>query len=65
MTFQTDEQQYETGRIEQEISYDYIIDLYQKFKNMKLEKHELEKRVAVLKVLADHVGDYMVVKYKQ
>lgn len=58
------EQQHQVGQIEQEISYDYIIDLYQKFKDMQLDEQELEKRVAVLKVLADHVGDYMVVKYK-
>ena len=58
------EQHHEVGQIEQEISYDYIIDLYQKFKDMQLDEQELDKRVAVLKVLADHVGDYMVVKYK-
>ena len=58
------EESCEVGEIEQEISYDYIIDLYKKFKDMQLDEQELEKRVAVLKVLADHVGDYMVVKYK-
>lgn len=58
------EESCEVKQIEQEISYDYIIELYEKFKGMQLDEHELEKRVAVLKVLADHVGDYMVVKYK-
>ncbi len=58
------EESCEVREIEQEISYDYIIDLYKKFKDMQLDEQELEKRVAVLKVLADHVGDYMVVKYK-
>ena len=53
-----------TGEIKAKITYDYILDLYQELDQQKLTEQEYESRVAVLKVLADHVGEYIIIKHK-
>lgn len=53
-----------TGEIKAKITYDYILDLYQELDQQQLTEQEYESRVAVLKVLADHVGEYIIIKHK-
>lgn len=52
----------ETGEIQAKITYDYIIDLYQDLETQKLTAKERESRIAVLQVLIDHIGEYIVIK---
>ena len=54
----------EIGEIYERITPDYILDLYEKYKNMDLTDEEMEKRVAVLKVFADHIDEHLIIKYK-
>ena len=54
----------ETGEIKAKITYDYIIDLYQELEQQQLTEQEYKSRVAVLKVLADHIGEYIIIKHK-
>jgi len=51
------------GEIKEKITYDYIINLYEEIQAKDLSKEEAEKQLAVLKVFADHIGEYMVIKY--
>ena len=53
-----------TGEIKAKITYDYILDLYQELDQQQLTEQEYKSRVAVLKVLADHVGEYIIIKHK-
>ena len=53
------------GVVKEKITYDYILNLYEEMKAQNLSEEETEKRVAVLKVFADHIGEYMVVKYNE
>ena len=54
----------QTGKIKAKITYDYILDLYQELDQQQLTEQEYESRVAVLKVLADHIGEYIIIKHK-
>ena len=54
----------ETGEIQAKITYDYIIDLYQDLETQKLTKKERQSRLAVLQVLIDHIGEYIIIKQK-
>jgi hypothetical protein len=38
--------------------------LYEEIQAKDISDEEIEKQLAVLKVFADHIGEYMVVKYK-
>ena len=51
------------GEIKEKITYDYILNLYEEIKSKDISEEEAEKQLAVLKVFADHIGEYMVVKY--
>ena len=53
-----------TGQIKEKITYDYILNLYEEIQAKDISEEEVEKQLAVLKVFADHIGEYMVVKYK-
>ncbi len=54
----------EIGEIYERITSDYILDLYEKYKQMDLTDEEMEQRVAVLKVFADHIDEHLVIQYK-
>lgn len=56
----------QVGEVKQKVTYDYILELYEEIKlKPDLSDKEREDQFAVLKVLSDHIGEYMVVKYKQ
>lgn len=58
------EEEHEIGEIYERITSDYILDLYEKYKQMDLTDEEMEQRVAVLKVFADHIDEHLVIQYK-
>ena len=58
------EEEHEIGEIYERITPDYILDLYEKYKQMDLTDEEMEQRVAVLKVFADHIDEHLVIQYK-
>jgi len=54
------------GEVKQKITYDHILELYEEIKDKPdITDKERENQFAVLKVLSDHIDEYMVVKYKQ
>lgn len=56
----------ETGEIRNIITTDYLIELYEEIQATEdLTTKQRDERVAVLQVLKDHIGEYMVVKYKE
>ena len=65
MSFSTEHEDYDVGEVKQTITYDYLIELYEDIKKTSTTEQELQNRVAVLKVLSDHIGEHMIVKYKQ
>ena len=53
------------GEVKRQVTYDYILELYEEIKEKPgITDKEREDQFAVLRVLADHIGEYMVVKYK-
>ena len=56
----------QVGEVKNIITHDYLLDLYEDIQsNDELTEKEKEERVAVLQVLKDHIGEYMVIKYKE
>mgnify|MGYP001291945552 CR=1 FL=1 len=56
----------QVGEVKRQVTYDYILELYEEIKDKPdITDKEREDQFAVLKVLADHIGEYMVIKYKQ
>ena len=56
----------EVGEIRNIITPDYLLELYEEIHaTEELTTKEKEERVAVLQVLKDHIGEYMVIKYKE
>jgi hypothetical protein len=60
----SDETSNMTGEVREQITYDYILDLYQQYKEMNLSDEEMKKRVAVLEAFADNIGDYLIITHK-
>ena len=54
----------EEGMVHRKITYDYILELYEEIKEKDISETERDDQFAVLKVLAEHIDEYMVVKYK-
>ena len=52
-----------TGQIQEKITHDYILDLYQLAKDQKYDSREMEQHVAVLETLSQHIGEYLVIDY--
>ena len=53
----------EVGEIKHKITYDYLLELYEEIALKKdITDTEKENQFAVLKVLTDHIGEYMVIK---
>jgi len=58
------EDEQEVGEVYEKITHDFILDLYEKYKSMDLDEEEMKKRVAVLKVFADHIDEHLIIQYK-
>ena len=46
------------------ITHEYILDLYNEIKEKDLTEREKEQQLAVVDVLSDHVGEFMILKCK-
>lgn len=56
----------QVGEIKNIITHDYLLDLYEEIQaSNDMTDEEKEERMAVLQVLKDHIGEYMVIKYKE
>lgn len=47
------------GKVEQKITADYILDLYDKAKKLK-DKNKKVKLMKKIKLLSNHVGEYII-----
>jgi hypothetical protein len=56
------EEDLQTGMIHKKITHDYILDLYEDISSRKIDKKEKENQLAVLSILSDHIGEFMILK---
>jgi hypothetical protein len=50
------------GIIHKKITHDYILDLYEKIQSKLISEEEKEKELAVLDILSEHIGEFMILK---
>ena len=60
----TPETELQEGVMYKKITHEYILDLYSEIKEKDLTKKESEQQLAVVDVLSDHVGEFMILKCK-
>lgn len=53
------------GIMYRKITHEYILDLYEEIRNKKITKDEKERQLAVVDVLSDHIGEFMILKCGQ
>lgn len=59
------ETELQEGVMYRKITHEYILDLYNEIKEKDLTEKEIEQQLAVVDVLSDHVGEFMILKCKQ
>ena len=50
------------GVMYKQITHEYILDLYNTIKNKDLAEEELKNQLAVVDVLTEHIGEFMILK---
>lgn len=50
------------GVMYKQITHEYILDLYNTIKNKDLSEEELKNQLAVVDVLTEHIGEFMILK---
>ena len=58
------EEDLQTGLIHKKITHDYILDLYEDITSKKIDEKEKEDQLAVLNILSDHIGEFMILRCK-
>tara|TARA_R110000772_G_scaffold127380_1_gene234521 strand:+ start:494 stop:691 length:198 start_codon:yes stop_codon:yes gene_type:complete len=58
------ESELQDGVIHKKITHDYILDLYKEIKQKKISDEEQEMQLAVLSILSEHIGEFMILKCK-
>lgn len=58
----TPETELQEGVMYKKITHEYILDLYSEIKSKNLDEDEIEKQLAVVDVLSDHIGEFMILK---
>tara|TARA_B100002019_G_C20790797_1_gene366534 strand:+ start:62 stop:268 length:207 start_codon:yes stop_codon:yes gene_type:complete len=53
------------GIMYKKITHEYVLDLYDEIKRKKITDEEREKQLAVVDVLSDHIGEFMILKCEQ
>ena len=56
------EEDLQTGLIHKKITHDYILDLYEDLTSKEIEEEEKKNQLAVLSILSDHIGEFMILK---
>ena len=59
------ETELQDGVAYKKITHEYILDLYQEINNKKLNKEDKRQQLAVVDVLTDHIGEFMILKCEQ
>lgn len=52
------------GVMYKKITHEYILDLYDEIKTKELTDKEKEQQLAVVDVLSEHIGEFMILKCK-
>ena len=52
----------QTGLVHKKITHDYILDLYEDITSKEIEEEEKKNQLAVLSILSDHIGEFMILK---
>lgn len=50
------------GVMYKQITHEYILDLYNTIKDKELSEEELKNQLAVVDVLTEHIGEFMILK---
>lgn len=58
----TPETELQDGIMYRKITHEYILDLYEEITNKKIDSNERKKQLAVVDVLSDHIGEFMILK---
>ena len=58
------EEDLQAGLIHKKITHDYILDLYEDITSKKIDDKEKEDQLAVLNILSDHIGEFMILRCK-
>ena len=53
------------GIVHRKITPDYILDLYERISQKKITKKEKNNQLAVLDILSEHIGEFMILKCKE
>ena len=61
----TPEEDLQQGLIHKKITHDYILDLYEEIRSKEIDEQEKETQLAVLNILSDHIGEFMILKCKK
>lgn len=56
------ETELQDGIMYRKITHEYILDLYEEIRNKKITTNEKTKQLAVVDVLSDHIGEFMILK---
>ena len=56
------ETELQEGVMYKKITHEYILDLYNQIKNKDLSEQERKQQLAVVDVLSDHIGEFMILK---
>ena len=56
------ETELQEGVMYKKITHEYILDLYSEIKSKNLDEDEIERQLAVVDVLSDHIGEFMILK---
>lgn len=59
------EEDLQTGLVHKKITHDYILDLYEEIASKKIDEEEKENQLAVLNILSDHIGEFMILRCKK
>lgn len=52
----------QSGLIHKKITHDYILDLYEDINSKEIAEEEKKNQLAVLSILSDHIGEFMILK---
>lgn len=58
------EEDLQAGLIQQKITHDYILDLYEQIKTKQISDQDRENQLAVISILSEHIGEFMILKCK-
>lgn len=58
------EEDLQSGLVHKKITHDYILDLYEDITSKKIDEKEKEDQLAVLNILSDHIGEFMILRCK-